>query len=388
MDHLLVESMGSISLNPLPRETYRENAVATYHTPEGPGDLDAMLRKAVTSSGWPFWNTVDFTLAMDKTRHLRISKDHYKHLSVFKQATEISQELMAWTVISEETRDAYLSFTSRCMAQAIYGSNMQEKAGLGLEYTMRACDVVFSGAGGDAATVQKQIEATYEDDEERWQAYEVAIGTLRYRDIKTPSMKDVRRARKEVIQHAQAMLHIVRAMLRGEELSETLIKETHRILCHGISKDGDLVDAPTTYEGVYRDTEARAGSTMFTPARHVPREMHIFIEDFKDHISGDLDPFYLAADVSQDFITIHPFEDGNGRMGRLLMNAFLMKYAGIVVVIGITQEDRRQYLAIMEEAGDGETEEAAKSKLAKFILGKAVAVLDDLRRRICEDGSR
>ena len=59
-----------------------------------------------------------------------------------------------------------------------------------------------------------------------------------------------------------------------------------------------------------------------------------------------------------------------------------------MVVIGITQEDRRQYLAIMKEAGDGETEEAAKSKLAKFILGKAVAVLDDLRRRICDDGSR
>lgn len=52
------------------------------------------------------------------------------------------------------------------MSQAIYGSNMQEKASLDLEYTMRACDVVFSGASGDAATIQKQIEETHEDHKE------------------------------------------------------------------------------------------------------------------------------------------------------------------------------------------------------------------------------
>lgn len=185
-------------------------------------------------------------------------------------------------------------------------------------------------------------------------------------------MKDVRLARKEVIQYAQAMLYNLRAVLSGGGLSENLIKETHRILCHGISKEGDLVDALTTYEGVYRETEARAGNKMFTPALYVPREMCIFIKDFKGDISGDLDPFYLATDVSQNFITIHPFEDGNGRLGRLLMNALLMKCAGIAVVIGDTEKDRRQYLAIMEEAGDGETEEAAKSEVCRVHTRESV----------------
>jgi fido (protein-threonine AMPylation protein) len=78
----------------------------------------------------------------------------------------------------------------------------------------------------------------------------------------------------------------------------------------------------------------------------------------------DPDPFYLAADICQDFVTIYPFKDGNGRMCRLIANAFLIKYAGIVISIGEHDEERKQYLAIAEMVGDGETEEEARGTLA------------------------
>lgn len=122
---------------------------------------------------------------------------------------------------------------------------------------------------------------------------------------------------------------------------------------------------------------------MFTTAKNVPKEMQIFIDGFNLDIqegetNGKLDPFYLAAELCQDFVTIHPFEDGNRPMCQLLINAFLMKYAGIVVSIGEHDDDRKEYLAIAEEAGDGETEEAAKGKLATFVLEKGFGTLKGL----------
>ncbi|KAG9228897.1 hypothetical protein BJ875DRAFT_525036 [Amylocarpus encephaloides] len=79
-----------------------------------------------------------------------------------------------------------------------------------------------------------------------------------------------------------------------------------------------------------------ASKALFTAPKNVPGGMKIFTQDFIQDIrdrqnTKSLVPFYLAADVCQDLVTIHPSRDGNGRMGRLIANAFLIKDARVVI---------------------------------------------------------
>lgn len=52
----------------------------------------------------------------------------------------------------------------------------------------------------------------------------------------------------------------------------------------------------------------------------------------------------LAAKYCTFFVCIHPFENGNARLCRLLMNAILLKYTGMVVTIGGNAAERRMFI--------------------------------------------
>ncbi|RAH71906.1 uncharacterized protein BO66DRAFT_390397 [Aspergillus aculeatinus CBS 121060] len=77
----------------------------------------------------------------------------------------------------------------------------------------------------------------------------------------------------------------------------------------------------------------------------------------------------MATRYCNDFVMIHPFADGNGRMRRLILNAILLEYAGIVISLGEHNEGRRQYPDIQRRFG--ELMEGS-AELASLILGKSI----------------
>ena len=64
------------------------------------------------------------------------------------------------------------------------------------------------------------------------------------------------------------------------------------------------------------------------------------------------EPVIVAADLHHKFVCIHPFDDGNGRIARLLMNYHLLKNNLPPVVI--KSDDKKNYLRALQEADAGD----------------------------------
>jgi Fic family protein len=67
-----------------------------------------------------------------------------------------------------------------------------------------------------------------------------------------------------------------------------------------------------------------------------------------DSNKSNLHPIELATEFHHRFTYIHPFIDGNGRCGRLLMNIILMRNGYPITVIKV--EERNEYMRALETA--------------------------------------
>lgn len=64
-------------------------------------------------------------------------------------------------------------------------------------------------------------------------------------------------------------------------------------------------------------------------------------------------PLIIASELHYNLVAVHPFNDGNGRTARLMMNAFHLRHNFPYVVIEVTK--RSEYLAGLDEANHGRT---------------------------------
>jgi Uncharacterized conserved protein len=128
----------------------------------------------------------------------------------------------------------------------------------------------------------------------------------------------------EVLNYIQA-LNFAISKLDELPLCNRLILQTHKVLMDGL-RGGE------TYTGEFRRTQnwiGHAGSTL-SNARYIPPspdDMIVAMSDLEKYFNQDDDTNVLVkvALIHYQFETIHPFIDGNGRMGRLLIILYLMQ---------------------------------------------------------------
>ena len=85
----------------------------------------------------------------------------------------------------------------------------------------------------------------------------------------------------------------------------------------------------------------------FTPVPEIKPELKNFFKMINDY-DGKLTPVEFACKVHYDFVNIHPFWDGNGRISRLLMNYVLFKYDYPLMVI--LNKYRKPYFKSLERS--------------------------------------
>jgi filamentation induced by cAMP protein fic len=127
----------------------------------------------------------------------------------------------------------------------------------------------------------------------------------------------------------------------------------------------------------------------YTAPQEVPIQMREFMEWYRDEQTA-LHPVTLAAMFHYKFVCIHPFDDGNGRVSRLLMNYVLLAHKLPPVVI--KSSDKQNYLHALHLADTGQYKafiryiaEQVVSSLEmaiKAAKGESIEEPDDLDKEI------
>ncbi len=141
---------------------------------------------------------------------------------------------------------------------------------------------------------------------------------LEYENSDTPGVpvEDVR----EVSRYVAALRYAIDRIDGGFPMSLRLIRETHDVLLTG-GRGGQQTP------GEFRRTQNWIGGTRPGTARFVPPPPHELMRVLADLekfiVEGNATPIIKAGLAHAQFETIHPFLDGNGRLGRLLITMIL-----------------------------------------------------------------
>ena len=130
----------------------------------------------------------------------------------------------------------------------------------------------------------------------------------------------------EVVGHRDAIDYVESLAQQDTTIGEWEIRQIHSLLFMVI----DRAEA-----GRYRQLDVKAAGTEYKYPPHylLPELMAEFVEWLNSEGAKQLHPIDYAAEAHCRFVGIHPFRDGNGRMGRLLMNLLLLRLGYPVVVI-------------------------------------------------------
>lgn len=183
--------------------------------------------------------------------------------------------------------------------------------------------------------------------------FDKAIGDKNFKDY--DEMRD----------HNFVIKYIEKSSKDKTELTEKFIREIHVLL---LKKDHFKEAQTSNGEKTRRKIEVGKYKTLpnhvllpndeifyFAPPEETPAKMRELIDWYrKEREKSNSNPIVLATLFHHHFVKIHPFDDGNGRTARILMNFILMQYGFPPVIV--QTEDKDNYYGVLRLADIGEFE--------------------------------
>jgi Fic family protein len=168
--------------------------------------------------------------------------------------------------------------------------------------------------------------------------------SLSYKDTKmlleegiSPREKPIRDI-KETENHKKVLLFMKDNLT--QEISKDFILQLHKLLKENVTEDA----------GKFRTGQVRVGMLIPIRAEMIETEIQNLLEWYHEN-KKDLEPLELAAEFHCAFERLHPFFDGNGRVGRLLLNFVLLKEK--YPLINIQNKNKRRYYTALKKADNG-----------------------------------
>jgi len=201
--------------------------------------------------------------------------------------------------------------------------------------------------------------------------------------------------------HNEGIDYLMEIIKNRQQLTEKTIRELHSIILMEPYKtpaktpDGQAVEK-TVHLGQYKSLPNHVKTPTgeihyYATPEETPAKMSDLMAWLREHQEKeDFHPVMLAAIFHYRFVAIHPFDDGNGRMSRLLMNLLLMQYHFPPVVI--KQQHRNDYYYALRQADGGDLSpfiEFIGENLAHSMeiylrgaRGESIEEMDDLDKEI------
>lgn len=156
-----------------------------------------------------------------------------------------------------------------------------------------------------------------------------------------------------------------------EELSKELILLLHQMLLGNIEEG---IAGKFRKKGEY----VRVGTYIAPAPQHIERMIGKILVEY----ASDLNSYFLdkIAKFHLGFETIHPFNDGNGRIGRVLIN-YQLKRLGLPPVI-IRDKEKKDYYKAFEQYRDDKQSFSSNKKTKLMDKVITLALLESLNKRI------
>lgn len=187
----------------------------------------------------------------------------------------------------------------------------------------------------------------------------------------------------EVNNHTKALIYGAEA-LKTENFSNHFMKKIHENMMSGI-----LPNKMASSLGKYKQKDNfiinSVGTIVFTPPSH--NETIKYMDElisFMNNTNDNLNPLIKAAIIHSQFESIHPFEDGNGRVGRMLVSLYLYKARVInfpfFYISEAISQDKVVYYNKLTGTREGDYNEWIKFFLRKIVVQteKHISYIDSL----------